>query len=245
MEGRRLGSAQLRDMKVKVAQSCPWLLSTPRTIYIVHGILQARILEWVAFPFFRVSSWPRNRTGVSCIAGGFFTNWSIRDVKRLKTTYSSFLKETSLTTQDRKAPWRSEERGASPQSKWGNYTQASLLESILAKSSTRINERSLRHTKYWLRTRQARRLVKGNPEEMPHKSIQTTTRAWLWVCPCVYPHILYSFFPNKHFTCFTTFCLCGNSSLQSFGPCHWPLVQWLEFSAFTGLSLWPGTEAPP
>ena len=34
-----------------------------------------RILEWIAYPFFRGSSWPRNRTRVSCIAGRFFTNW--------------------------------------------------------------------------------------------------------------------------------------------------------------------------
>ena len=33
-----------------------------------------RILEWVAYPFSRGSSRPRNQTGVSCIAGGFFTN---------------------------------------------------------------------------------------------------------------------------------------------------------------------------
>ena len=39
---------------------------------IVQGILQARILEWVACPFSSGSSWPRNRTRVSCIAGGFF-----------------------------------------------------------------------------------------------------------------------------------------------------------------------------
>ena len=38
-----------------------------------HGILQARILEWGAFPFSRGSSQPRDRTQVSCIAGGFFT----------------------------------------------------------------------------------------------------------------------------------------------------------------------------
>jgi len=38
----------------------------------VHGILQARILEWVAMPFSRVSSQPRDRTQVSHIAGGFF-----------------------------------------------------------------------------------------------------------------------------------------------------------------------------
>ena len=45
----------------------------------VHGILQARILEWVAVPFSRGSSWPRNRTWVSCIEGRFFNNWAIRE----------------------------------------------------------------------------------------------------------------------------------------------------------------------
>ena len=39
----------------------------------VHGILQARILEWVIIPFSRGSSWPRNPTQVSCIEGRFFT----------------------------------------------------------------------------------------------------------------------------------------------------------------------------
>jgi len=38
----------------------------------VHGILQARILEWVAISFFMGSSQPRDRTQVSCIAGQFF-----------------------------------------------------------------------------------------------------------------------------------------------------------------------------
>ena len=37
------------------------------------------ILEWVAYPFSSGSFWPRNRTRVSCIAGGFFTNWDIRE----------------------------------------------------------------------------------------------------------------------------------------------------------------------
>ena len=41
--------------------------------YPVHGILQARILEWVAVLFSKGSSQPRARTYVSCIAGGFFT----------------------------------------------------------------------------------------------------------------------------------------------------------------------------
>ena len=39
--------------------------------YTVHRVLQARILEWVAFPFSRASSQPRDWTQVSLIAGGF------------------------------------------------------------------------------------------------------------------------------------------------------------------------------
>ena len=51
--------------QVKVAQSCPTLCDP--LDYTAHGILQARILEWVAVPFSRGSSQPRNRTWVSCI----------------------------------------------------------------------------------------------------------------------------------------------------------------------------------
>ena len=42
-----------------------------------------RILEWIAYPFSRGSSWPRNWTWVSCIAGGFFTNWAKTTSQRL------------------------------------------------------------------------------------------------------------------------------------------------------------------
>ena len=59
-------------MIVKVAQLCPTLCDPMD--YTVHGILQARILEWVAFPFSRVSSQPKDQTQVSCIAGGFSTS---------------------------------------------------------------------------------------------------------------------------------------------------------------------------
>ena len=50
-------------------------LCDPRD-YTVHGILQARILKGVAFPFSRGSSQPRDRTQVPHIAGGFFTSWA-------------------------------------------------------------------------------------------------------------------------------------------------------------------------
>ena len=48
-------------------------------VYTGHGILQARLLEWVAFPFSRGSSQPRDQTQVSCIAGRFFTSWDTRE----------------------------------------------------------------------------------------------------------------------------------------------------------------------
>ena len=57
---------------VKVAQSCPTLCD-PKD-YTVHGFLQARILEWVAIPFSREPSQPRDQTQLSCITGGFFTS---------------------------------------------------------------------------------------------------------------------------------------------------------------------------
>ena len=63
-------------MEVKVIQSC-LTLCDPMD-YTVHGILQPRILEWVAFPFSRRSSQPRDQTKVSCIAGRFFTSWATK-----------------------------------------------------------------------------------------------------------------------------------------------------------------------
>ena len=55
----------LCSMKVKLAQSC---------LTLCDPILQARILEWLALPFSRASSQPRDQTQVSRIADGFFTS---------------------------------------------------------------------------------------------------------------------------------------------------------------------------
>ena len=69
-------------LKVLVTQSCPTLchpMDCSPPVSFVHGILQARILEWVAIPFSRGSSWPKDRTQVSCIAGRFFTVWATRE----------------------------------------------------------------------------------------------------------------------------------------------------------------------
>ena len=73
-----------------VTQSC---LTLPNPMdsgppgFSVHGILQARILEWVAIPFSRGSLGSRNWTQVFCIAGGLFTVWAT-EVKWSEVTQS-------------------------------------------------------------------------------------------------------------------------------------------------------------
>ena len=50
-----------------------------RILYQLRHQGSPRTLKWVAYPFSSGSSWPRDRTGVSCIVGGFFTNWAITE----------------------------------------------------------------------------------------------------------------------------------------------------------------------
>ena len=63
---------QCEKVKAKVSQSCPTLCDPINCT--VHGLLQARIREWVAFPLSRGSSQAMDRTQVFHIAGGFFTS---------------------------------------------------------------------------------------------------------------------------------------------------------------------------
>ena len=58
--------------------SNPGLLHWRWILYHLSHQGSPRILEWVAYPFSRGSSQPRNWTGVSCIASGFFTSWATR-----------------------------------------------------------------------------------------------------------------------------------------------------------------------
>ena len=76
------GSPYVFLLHAESLQSCPALCdlmdcSPPGSS--VHGILQARILEWVAISCSRESSWPIDQTQVSCIAGRFFTIWATRE----------------------------------------------------------------------------------------------------------------------------------------------------------------------
>ena len=57
----------------------PGLPHCRQILYQLNYKGSPRILEWVAYTFSSGSSWPRNRTGISCIAGGFFTNWATKE----------------------------------------------------------------------------------------------------------------------------------------------------------------------
>ena len=63
-----------------------------------------RILEWVAYPFSSGSSQSRNWTGISCIAGGFFTNWAMREAKKSE---SCSVMSNSLQSHELYSPWNS------------------------------------------------------------------------------------------------------------------------------------------
>ena len=82
------------EKKGLVTQSHP-ILWDPRDYSLpdssVHGILQARILEWVAIPFSRGSSWSRDRTLVSRTAGRFFTICATREVTYFKQPFTDLM----------------------------------------------------------------------------------------------------------------------------------------------------------
>ena len=74
------------ESESEVAQSCPTLCN-PKDSSLpgssVHGIFQARVLEWVANSFSRGSSRPRDRTQVSCTVGRCFTIWATREALKI------------------------------------------------------------------------------------------------------------------------------------------------------------------
>ena len=117
----------ITKVKVKGVQLC-LILCDPMN-YIVHGILQARILEWVGFPFSRGSSQLRYQTQASCIAGGFFTIWATREAQECWSGWpipspadlpdpgikpeSPELQADSLPTELSGKPWASESESES------------------------------------------------------------------------------------------------------------------------------------
>ena len=78
---RRMIESSIQDLRTKwkVKDTQSFLTLCNPMDCTVHEILQAKMVEGVTYPFSSRSSWPRNQTGVFFIAGGFFTNWTIRE----------------------------------------------------------------------------------------------------------------------------------------------------------------------
>ena len=78
-QNTRVGTLSLLQGIFSTQGLNPGLLHCRWILYQLSHKGSLRILEWVAYPFSRGSSWPRRQTGVSCIAGGFSTNWTMRE----------------------------------------------------------------------------------------------------------------------------------------------------------------------
>ena len=96
--------------------------------YTVHGILQARILEWVAVPFSRGSSQPRDQAQVSHISGSFFTSWATREAPKRVRDQREVSKTSAMSDVIQTAPlirrWAGYNRGVneggvSGKASWG------------------------------------------------------------------------------------------------------------------------------
>ena len=78
-QNTRVGTLSLLQRNFPTQGLNPGLTHWGRILNQLSHKGSPRILEWVAYPFSRGSSWPRNLTGVSCIANGFFTNGAIKE----------------------------------------------------------------------------------------------------------------------------------------------------------------------
>ena len=75
----------VKESESEVAQSCPNICGPHGHSLAgssIHGIFQAKVLDWVAISFSRGSSWPKNQTRVSHTAGRCFTCWATREAPR-------------------------------------------------------------------------------------------------------------------------------------------------------------------
>ena len=80
-QNTRVGSLSLLQRIYSTQWSNPGLPHSRQILYQLNHKGNPRILEWLAYPFSSRSSRCRNWTGVSCIAGGFFTNWTFRKIQ--------------------------------------------------------------------------------------------------------------------------------------------------------------------
>ena len=94
----------------------PKFLQCGQILYQLSHKGSPRILEWVAYPFSREFSWPRNWTAVCCIAGEFFASWTTREATvRIKESYHNF-----------------QERGGLKKNHWGEWTMNRWEKNMIA-----------------------------------------------------------------------------------------------------------------
>ena len=94
-----LGSNTLRESESEVVQLCPTLydpMNCSQPGSSVHGIFQARVLEWGAISFSRRSSQPRDWTQVSHIVGRCFTVWVTREVLHIKIFFTQLMHQWTV-----------------------------------------------------------------------------------------------------------------------------------------------------
>ena len=103
----------------------------------VHGVLQARILEWVAILFSRGSSWPRDQTQVSCITGRFFTIWATREV----LASAGEIRDMGLISGSGRSPGRGH----------GNPLQYFCLENPMDRGAWQVTIHGVRKSQAWLK----------------------------------------------------------------------------------------------
>ena len=133
----------LWKMKVNVTQLRPTLCNP--MAYTVHGILQARILVWVAMPSSRGSSQPRDQTQVSHITGRFFICWATREARYVSIPFWYLLKKKKAEITDQlycsKLVWKSAPHSSSSISKTYSFKKGIRKKTaIFDKTSKRVND---------------------------------------------------------------------------------------------------------
>ena len=154
--------------------------------YRVRGIIQARILEWVVFPFSSRSSQPRNWTGVSCIAGEFFTNWAM--VGRAEIRHRSTVQDTGFLVRQ---GWRREQKltaGHRPGGGGGSLGQACNTRATCICQNMLSPDHSLQRWKNWNPGR------RGLPLGPTASQWQPGTWSWL---PLAFPTLAAELAPSQ------------------------------------------------
>ena len=174
------------ESEVLDAQSCPTPChpmdcSPPGSP--AHGILQARILEWVAIPFSRGSSWSRDRTQVSCITGKFFTIRATREVHLLLQRPNPEQQEARLLSMwiaSRKR-WGTENKGRKEKNSSVGFKLLKINFSTLYPSKEDDSPRGVGgKVDNWQANKTIKLVKDGLQEEADLRD--DGERGWVWLC---------------------------------------------------------------